>query len=94
MYDPEEDNESSNTGTHLQDHIGEHEDMELDDLDQPEELTSSTTFTEEQSTPVPPASSLYNNNDETETNIPTATNPVSSSFLIPSFSKLFSSGTK
>lgn len=53
--------------------------MELDDLDekvQPastDELTSSTTFMEEQSAPLP-TSSLYD--DETE-NIPTESNPVS-----------------
>jgi hypothetical protein len=93
LYDPEEDDESSNTATHLQDRIGEHEDMELDDLDEPQptstdELTSSTTFTEEHivqittmavpSPPPPPpapsVSSLYGDADEEDSNIPIESN--------------------
>ena len=100
LYDPEEDEESSNTATHLQDRIGEHEDMELDDLDEQQptstdELTSSTTFMEEQTAhvtmtitpaapPPPPApsmSSLYDDADEEDPNIPTESNPVSCLFL-------------
>jgi hypothetical protein len=93
MYDPEEE-ELSNTASHLQDRIGESEDMELDDLDGPEptatdDLTSSTTFSEQQSTaplppapplpppPLPPASGLYDDADEDENiHIPSDSNQV------------------
>ncbi len=91
LYDPEEYDESSNTATHLQDRIGEYEDMELDDLDEPEptstdELTSSTTFIETQSlqintVPPPPVSSLYDDADAEEINIPSESNQVSCSCL-------------
>ena len=97
LYDPEADNDSSNTATHLQDRIGEYEDMELDDVDEVEppsmdEQSSSTTFMEERTAapslpppPPPPATSLYDDDDNDDTPIPTEINPVSSSFL-PSFS--------
>jgi hypothetical protein len=67
--------------------------MELDDIDEPEptstdELTSSTTFTEERITqttmivpPVLPVSSLYDNVDEEDMNIPTESNQVSYSYF-------------
>jgi hypothetical protein len=67
--------------------------MELDDIDEPEptstdELTSSTTFTEERITqttmvvpPVLPVSSLYDNADEEDMNIPTESNQVSYSYF-------------
>ena len=91
LYDPDADNDSSNTATHLQDRIGEYEDMELDDLDEPEpastdEQTSSTTFMEERATapPVPPApvASLYDDDDDDDNaRIPTESNRVSSSLI-------------
>ncbi len=59
--------------------------MELDDLDEPEptsmdELTSSTTFIEEQrvqTTAPPPVPSLYDDADEGIANFPTGSNQVS-----------------
>jgi hypothetical protein len=60
--------------------------MELDDLDEPapasiDELTSSTTFMEEQpvqtTTTSLPASSLYDEADAESANIPTESNQVS-----------------
>ncbi len=65
--------------------------MELDDLDEPEpasidELTSSTTFMEEQTNaPLPPTRTfeLY---DEENANIPTESNQVSYSYYIHQFS--------
>lgn len=77
----------------MQDRIGEHEDMELDDLDeQPlisnDELTTSTTFTEEQTVqattitttmtiPPPFIPSLYDEGDDENSGIPIESNPVS-----------------
>lgn len=91
IYDPEADNESSNTATHLQDRIGEYEDMELDDLDEAEpasmdEQSSSAAFMEERITapPLPAATSLYDDDDDNH--IPTGSNPVSVSFV---FTHLF-----
>ena len=61
--------------------------MELDELEEPEptstdELTSSTTFTEERpiqtTAPLPPpiATSLYDDANEEDINIPTESNQV------------------
>ena len=90
-----EEDELSNTASHLQDRIGEYEDMELDDLDEPEptsndDFTSSTTFSEQQSSlpSIPPTSiqqgasisGLYDGVDESnESNIPSSTTQVGSS---------------
>ena len=72
--------------------------MELDDLDEPEptstdELTSSTTFVEEQSVQItivpPPVSSLYNEVDDEETSIPTESHLVSSYCFIFHFYHLY-----
>jgi hypothetical protein len=90
LYDPEEDNAQSHVAIHSQDLIGEHEDMELDDTDQPEttnvdEITAPVTFVEQpvEVEPEPPTSiptsaipSLYDEDNEV-TNIPTESHPVS-----------------
>ena len=84
MYDPEEDEQLSNMATHLQDHIGE-EEMELDDMDEPqpestEDTNSSMNFPE--NLPLrAPVSLLYDEAGESN-DIPSDSNAVSTRLSI------------
>ena len=84
MYEPEEEeeDESSRMSAHLQERIGEHEDMELDD-DDDEPVVSSTIPMEVQQVAAP-VSSLYDDDDDDQdkqpsTVIPNDSNAVSDS---------------
>ena len=89
MYEPEEEDESSRMSAHLQDRIGEHEDMELDD-DEDEPQVTSTLPMEVQpvaaatAAAAAPLSSLYDDDDDDQNNqqstaIPNDSNSVSDS---------------
>lgn len=87
MYEPEEEDESSRMSAHLQDRIGEHEDMELDDDDDEPQVTSTLPMEVQPvatAAAAAPLSSLYDDDDDDQnhqqsTAIPNDSNPVSHS---------------